>query len=250
MRKAIFGLGCFLLIACGAETTGSSSEPGSAATSGEEATGGSPETGGDSSNGGDADVGGSSSGGSSQGGREHGGTGGTSGTTGGFSANGSGGSDDGEGGEAGASGGSDVAGNAGKAGGGGKNPTSAVCDPALGELEATPYPDCEPRVAGDACEQCIQAECCAESKLCYGYEPGNVCGWGGPTTGTYAGLNEIDCYVACVRDIVIQGGTYDDSADSICVPACTTPYCGLIGNATQGLLLCMRELCDAPCFSP
>jgi hypothetical protein len=247
VRKAMFGLGCFLLLACGAETKGSSSESGSAAASGEEATGGSPETGGDSSTGGTTDAGGSSSGGSPRGGRSSGG-GGAAGTTGGSKSSGNGGET--EGGEAGAAGSSDVAGNGGYGASGGQSPTRAVCDPALGELDATPYPDCRPRVAGDACEQCIEAECCPESKVCYGYEPGNVCGWGGPTTGSYTGLNEIDCYVACARDYVTRGGAYDDATDSVCVPTCTTPTCGLIGSATQALVLCLREHCDEPCFSP
>ena len=177
-------------------------------------------------------------------------------STGGSTATGGsgGGGSDGEGGEGGASaatGGMDTAGNAGQSGGtGGKPPTDAVCDPSVGELDATPYPDCEPRDANDSCELCIQAQCCTESKTCYGYEPGNVCGWGGPTAGSYAGLSEIDCYVACVRDYVTEFGAYDDTTDSACVPACTTPGCGLIGNATQDLVVCLRDHCDDECFLP
>jgi hypothetical protein len=144
-----------------------------------------------------------------------------------------------------------AAGRGGDASGGtGARAPYAVCDPASGVLESIPYPDCEPRSATDACELCIQAECCAESKICYGYEPGNVCGWGGPTAGSYEGLNEIDCYVGCVRNYVSQHGAYDDSAASICVPACTTPSCGLIGKATQDLVACLAANCSDTCFAP
>lgn len=168
-----------------------------------------------------------------------------------------GGSEGGEGGDSDTSGGTSgtaISGNAGQSGGsagtGGRNPSETECDPATGVLDATPYPDCEPRNATDTCELCIQAECCTESKICYGYYPGNVCGWGGPTTGSYAGFNEIDCYVACVRDYVSEFGVYDDAADTACVPTCTTPECGLIGNATQDLVVCLRARCDDDCFVP
>lgn len=254
MRKAIFGLGFFLLIACSGQSLSDESNSGAAAASGEEANGGGS---------GDTDHGGTSSGASSgSGGVATGGSGGAS-PTGGVPAGGaatggataSGGDGTGEAGEAGeATGGTAglaTGGGAGQsAGTGGRSPTDAECDPADGELEATPYPDCEPRDLTDACELCIQAECCAESKICYGYEPGNVCGWGGPTDGVYAGLNEIDCYVACVRDYVSENGAYDDGADSECVPTCTTASCGLIGNATQDLVVCMRTHCEDDCFWP
>jgi hypothetical protein len=61
-------------------------------------------------------------------------------------------------------------------------------------------------------------------------------------------LNEIDCFTACVRDYVDVNGVYDDAADDECVPACTTPTCGLIGNATQELVVCMQANCESQCF--
>jgi hypothetical protein len=259
VHKAILGLGFFLLIACSGQSASDDSKSGAAAASGEEANGGS----------GDTDSGGTGSGArSGAAGTDTSGAGGAS-PTGGSSSGGtamggssaSGGDGTGEGGEAGADNGGagGTAGSSGatagatggqSAGTGGSSPTDAECDPAQGALEATPYPDCEPRDLTDSCELCIQAECCAEAKICYGYEPGNVCGWGGPTSGDYAGLNEIDCYVTCVRDYVTEYGAYDDGADIGCIPACTTPSCGLIGNATQDLVVCLRAHCEDDCFVP
>ncbi|HVR20357.1 MAG TPA: hypothetical protein VMS65_11690 [Polyangiaceae bacterium] len=257
MRKAASSLVFFLLLACGGESKIPDSGKGSAAASGEDASGGSGANHrGGTNAGGQAESGGTNAGGEAQGGNARGGS-----SAGGTAASGgSRPSEGGEGGEAATSGGTAgtaMAGNAGQGGGtgatagaGGRNPSDAECDPADGELDATPYPDCEPRDSSDVCELCIQAECCAESKTCYGYYPGNVCGWGGPTTGSYGGYNEIDCYVACVRDYVSEFGVYDDAADTACVPACTTPGCGLIGNATQDLVVCLRAHCDDECFVP
>ena len=258
MRKAASSLVFFLLLACGGESKIPDSGKGSAAASGEDASGGSGANhGGGTNTGGDAESGGTSAGGQASGGSSRGGA-----SAGGATA--TGGSRSGEGGEAGepapsgGAAGTAMAGNAGQSGGsggatagaGGRNPSDAECDPAEGELDATPYPDCEPRDSSDGCELCIQAECCSESKICYGYYPGNVCGWGGPTTGSYSGFNEIECYVACVRDYVTEFGVYDDAADTACIPACTTPECGLIGNATQDLVVCLRAHCDDECFVP
>ena len=117
-----------------------------------------------------------------------------------------------------------------------------------GELDNTAYPDCEPRDVNNSCELCIQTNCCTESKVCYGFDPGNVCGWGGPTKGTYAGLSEIDCYVHCARDYVAENLSYDDYTADVCMPACTTSACGVLGNATQDLVACLNQNCEADCF--
>jgi hypothetical protein len=133
-------------------------------------------------------------------------------------------------------------------GGSGGDLIDPVCDPPSDELDNTPYPDCEPRDANNACELCIQANCCTESKVCYGFDPGNVCGWGGPTKGPYAGLSEIDCYVHCASDYVAENLTYDDSAADVCMPACTTSACGVFGSATQDLVACLNQNCESVCF--
>ncbi len=211
--------------------------------------------------------GGSSTGGSATGGSNRGGsTQGGSPTTGGSNASGgnggsgaSGAEASGEGGAAAgaagssALGGTYAAGSGGRAGASGTSGTTGAaptCDPTDGKLDATPYPDCAPRDASDPCEVCIEASCCEEAKVCYGYDPGNVCGWGGPSSGIYANLNEIDCFIACVRDYVETNGAYDDAADDRCVPECTTEACGLIGNATQDLVVCLRANCEDDCFVP
>jgi hypothetical protein len=247
VRKAIFSLGFFLVAACSGSQIDSDSESGSAAASaGEDSSsggsgpnggsskGGSGASAGDVATGGD-DSGGSNVGGAAQGGGGYGGTSGSSGTAGSAS-----------GGDAGMA----TAGSSGRAGGGtgGSSITDPVCDPPDG-IDNTDYPDCEPRDAGDACELCIQSSCCEESKVCYGYDPANVCGWGGPMPSPYDTVGEIDCYVHCARAYVEETGVYDDSAADLCVPACTTAGCGLIGNATQDLIMCIEASCEDPCFA-
>jgi hypothetical protein len=258
VRKAAFGLVFFLLIACsGSSTPDETGEGSRAASGGEDASGGGSGesegggggkaggsgTGGTSTGGGA--IGGSASGGSNQGGSELGGT-----SSGGSAGDGTGESGGG-GGSFGATAGTGGVATAGTAGssGGGSSSRDPVCDPATGELDSTPYPDCEPR-SDNPCELCIQASCCEESKKCYGYDPANVCGWGGPTAGDYGGLGEIDCYLECAREYVAVNGIYDDRAADLCVPACTTPECGLIGNATQDLVVCLEDNCDDECFAP
>ena len=258
MRKAIFGLGFFLIAACSGSQEDSDSGSGSAAGSaGEDSdrggsgpNGGSSKGGGSGTNAGSVATGGNESGGSDAGGAPQGG--GTTGGSGGGGASQSGGT----GGTAGSASGGDAglatAGMSGRAGGGtgGGNITDPVCDPAGGGLDNTDYPDCEPRDPGDACELCIESNCCDESKVCYGYDPANVCGWGGPSPSTYDTVGEIDCYVHCARAYVEETGAYDNGAADLCVPACTTDGCGLIGNATQDLIVCMEASCEDTCFGP
>jgi hypothetical protein len=277
VRKAIIGLGFFLIASCSGSSEKDDSESGTTAASGgdESSAGSDQDTGGSTSTGGNAASSGTNTGGSPTGGISSGGS-----STGGSSTGGSprGGSNQGgalqggstsqggSGGAAAAQGGA-AAGTAGRAAGAGVGPAgsggragaagtggtsvTAVCDPPDGEpLDNTPYPDCRPRIAGDACELCIEAYCCEESRVCYGYNPGNVCGWGGPISGTYENLNEVDCFVWCVRDYVEENGVYDDAADDRCIPRCTTQNCGLIGKATQDLVACMRANCEDQCFVP
>ena len=123
--------------------------------------------------------------------------------------------------------------------------TDPECDPAMGELDNTPYPDCEPTDANDACEVCIEASCCAESRVCYGFDPGNVCGWGGPDDD-----GEITCFVACARAYVMENGAYDMTAQDECSAMCATEGCGQIGNATNELIICIQDNCEDECFTP
>jgi hypothetical protein len=258
VRKAIFGLGFFLIAAaCSGSQTDSDSEPGSAAASAGEdsSSGGSGPTGGTSKGGGSGSAGDTATGGDESGGSDAGGAaqgGATTGGSGGGGASQSGGTSGTAGSASGGVAAMATAGSSGLGGGGtgGSGITDPVCDPSEGDLDNTPYPDCEPREASDACELCIQSSCCEESKVCYGFDPANVCGWGGPTPSPYATVGEVDCYVRCARAYVEETGVYDDSAADLCVPACTTAGCGLIGNATQDLIVCMEASCEDECFAP
>jgi hypothetical protein len=197
----------------------------------------------------DDDIGGAGEGGDSSGGTSSGGTAGRGGSSGSSTGGRGGSSGSNTGGSA--TGGSATGGSAtgGSSGAAGAN-TDPECDPGSGQLDNTPFPNCEPR-AGDDCDACIQESCCEESRICYGYDPGNVCGWGGPTSGDYEGASEIDCYRLCAQDYVAVNGVYDDEAVDTCTSECVTPMCGdFIGNATQDLVICMEANCEERCFWP
>ena len=172
------------------------------------------------------ETGGSSSGGSSTGGRGGSATGGTS--TGGTSTGGT------------STGGTSTGGTS--TGGTGGMETDPECDPDTGELDNTYFPNCT-ATAGNPCEECIEENCCEESQICYGYNPGNVCGWGGPD-----GDGEITCYIDCAQEYVMLNGIYDEGAVDECTAACTTEMCGQIGNATQDLVVCLQDNCEEACW--
>jgi hypothetical protein len=190
---------------------------------------------------GDAGTGGTSGKGGSAG---KGGTAGTGGTAGSAGKGGTGGTA-GKGGAAGTGG--TTAGSSGEAGGGGEggDEGEVQCDPASGNLDNTPYPDCEPANDEDECGACIQENCCEESKECYGYEPNNVCGWGGPE-----GRGEIDCYQECMTAYVAgNDGLCDIDGQDSCLATCTTPGCGVnIGNQTNALASCINSNCPSECL--
>jgi hypothetical protein len=184
----------------------------------------------DDGSGGEAgdDSGGTSSGGSS--GSATGGKGGSS--TGGSSTGGS------------STGGSSTGGSStgGSSTGGTGGMDEVECDPDEGELDNTPYPNCTAS-QGNECEQCIEQSCCALSRVCYGTEPMNVCGWGGPD-----GAGEIACYIECIAAYYEDNAVYDDDGRDLCTNMCTTQMCGLIGNATQDMVECVDENCEADCY--
>ena len=194
------------------------------------------DDGGEGGEGAESASGGESTGGSSTGGRGGSSTGGSA--TGGSATGGSATGGSATGGSA--TGGSATGGSA--TGGSGGMDTDPECDPDMDELVNTPYPDCM-ATAGNPCEACIEANCCAESRVCYGYDPGNVCGWGGPD-----GDGEITCYIACAQDYVDANGVFDDDGIDECTTECTTAMCGQIGNATQDLAICLQENCEEACW--
>ena len=184
-------------------------------------------------------------------GSSSGGKGGSSGGKGGSSGTVTGGS---SGSATGGSAGSATGGASGSATGGSSGmQTDHECDPASGELVNTPYPDCEPTDPQDPdpCEVCIEANCCAESRVCYGFDPGNVCGWGGIDLDNNGELDgEITCFVACARAYVEENGAYDMMAQDECSTECATDGCGQIGNATNEMIICIQEDCEEECFTP
>ncbi|HEY3493607.1 MAG TPA: hypothetical protein VGK73_02930 [Polyangiaceae bacterium] len=216
----------------------------------------------DDVNGGEGAEGAEGGTGGSSGGR--GGTGGStagkagsSGSTGkagsagsaGSSSSGTGGTDAGAGGEPGTGG----TGGSGTSGAGGEGPSEdeiPECDPDEGDLDNTPYPTCEPINSDSACEVCIQESCCEESKECFSYAPGNVCGWGGPdASDTEAGEGEINCYQTCILEYIDENeGVCDVDGEDECIAQCTTDSCGQIGNQTQALHGCMWTNCADECF--
>lgn len=186
--------------------------------------------GGEGAEAGDGGKGGTAGKGGTGGTAGKGGTGGTGGTAG--TTAGSGGT------TAGASGDAGDGGDAGDAG-------TVQCDPSSGNLVNTPYPHCDPEDTADVCGACIQENCCEESMQCYGYDPNNVCGWGGPE-----GFGEIDCYQECMTQYVSgNDGLCDIDGQDSCLAVCTTPGCGLnIGNQTQDLAVCINRNCPSECL--
>ncbi|HWP08592.1 MAG TPA: hypothetical protein VNN72_22780 [Polyangiaceae bacterium] len=237
-------LGASLTVGCVVKE-GDDDDSGGAAGEGGSTGGSSAKGGTGGTTGGSAGKGGSS-GGAGKGGSAGSGTGGSAG-----SAAGTGGSTGGTGGSSEAG-----AGDTGGSGGSGGDVIVPTCDPDSGDLPSHPYPTCDADPPGDECEQCIEESCCDFSKTCYGMEPYNVCGWGGPTEGPYAGLSEKGCFQACLSDKVKEadGECLQDDADT-CGAECATPMCyegagqiALVGNATIDLTTCMQENCALKCF--
>jgi len=191
----------------------------------------------------DDDVGeaGDSSGGTSTGGSSTGGRGGSS--TGGSAT---GGTSTGGTATGGSSTGGSSTGGSSTGGSAGMN-TDYECDPDADDN--TLYPNCTAE-ADDDCGKCLETNCCEESKVCYGYDPGNVCGWGGidlDANGTLDG--EFNCFVACALDYVEENDVLDEAGKDLCAGECVTAQCGsVIGNATNELIGCAENHCEDDCW--
>lgn len=132
--------------------------------------------------------------------------------------------------------------------------TNAVfCDPDSGDPLSTPSTSCEFEAMDlngplGACLTCLSAanNCCAELKNCYGDDPNNQCGFGGPTPGETEYLCYQDCIVTRGR---AAGGAYDPDTDpGECADLCATPACSTIGNFTNELIGCMHDSCEDACL--
>ncbi len=189
----------------------------------------------------DNDDGGASSGGSSGKGGT-GGKGGSGGTTAGTSSTGG----TSNGGEPATNGGEGGEGNTGNTG----NETAPTCDTVStggagsDEPTGTPQDDCEPADTDDECGKCIKEKCCEQWNNCGGYEPYNVCGWGGPE-----GEGEFNCWLGCLQKIFIDNGGEDVSMDDweTCNGECATHDdvngndCMQIGDETNALIECFTH---------
>jgi hypothetical protein len=213
----------------------------------------------------DDDGGEAGSGGTTGGTGGKGGTSGSAGKGGTSGSGGSAGSTAGSGGTAGSAGSGGSAGSTAGSSGAGTGGTGMLedddplCDPPSGMLDSTPYDNCEPADGEETepCAVCIEESCCEQSKACYAYAPGNVCGWGGPMDddGEYLGGGEIGCFRSCMLEFVMENGAYDEEAEGDCVADCTTVTdasgmdCdGNIGSATSELIGCMHDSCEVECF--
>jgi hypothetical protein len=237
---ATLGAGCTVTSGDDVDTAGASGEGASGGSGGSSS--------GSSGKGGSAGKAGSATGGSAG----KAGSGGAAGATGGNAGSDSSGAGGTDAGSAGM-------GEAGTSTSGTGGTVTATCDPPTGELPSHDSDTCAPieGATGDdlACQQCMQAECCAATKECYGEDPYNVCGWGGPTEGEYAGYNEIGCYVACLTDYVAANDmTCDSDGEDECFSACATTACfddmtlATPGNATNALVGCLHTNCSDKCF--
>jgi hypothetical protein len=172
---------------------------------------------------------------------------GSTGTTGGTTSAGAT-----SGGSNGISGSTNIAGTNSVAGSGGAAPivTPFQCDPANGKPFGT-RASCA-ATAGNTCSECTAAHCCTEFSDCYATNPGNQCGYGGPT-GDNSG--EITCIQACIIAATNDGGVADDMTIGTCTNNCVTPKdsagvgCGVvIGSQTSTLVDCLNHNCQPECF--
>lgn len=196
----------------------------------------------------DEDSGGANSGGSSgKGGTSSsggkGGTGGTAGSAGKGGTSSTGGT--GAGGE-GAVNGEGGSGNAG-------SETTPLCDMVSaggGDSDpvGTPQDDCEPADTDDDCGKCVKETCCDEWNSCGGYEPYNVCGWGGPDN-----TGEFNCVLDCLQDVFEAEGLITEDDQFACADECVTTSdvngmnCGQIGDETSALLGCVLDADNFDC---
>jgi hypothetical protein len=189
--------------------------------------------------GGEDDEGGRNTGGRSTGGATGGraATGGasTGGTTGGASPTGG----------ATATGGAATGGTA----TGGDSSFAPVCDDDTTKT-GTAADTCEintdgiPKANAD-CISCLSknADCCTALKDCYSTDPNNQCGYGGSAPGETEYLCYQDCLVAKVK----ANGIYEEDDQVACADSCTGS-CGVIGDATNAVIACMHDNCEAECF--
>lgn len=114
----------------------------------------------------------------------------------------------------------------------------------------TPNPTCESSGEQSACTTCVETKCCAEYKECYGTDPGNQCGWGGPDD-----KGELACMQLCAQQALIDQGVLGDDEILACSAQCTTTKehgstldCTLIGGTTSAAFNCIKDSCMVECI--
>ncbi|MEP7048993.1 MAG: hypothetical protein ABJB12_01520 [Pseudomonadota bacterium] len=151
--------------------------------------------------------------------------------------------------------GSSSAGAAGAAGAGGAAPTPFSCDPADAGATGTPNMNaCKMPSGLNDCDKCIRTKCCMEYATCYGTDPGNQCGYGGPNN-----KGEFFCYNSCLVDVFNANQSIEEKDKEKCAANCVTSKdvmasqdCGpVLGSATNDLIGCMADTaggCAAECY--
>ncbi len=135
----------------------------------------------------------------------------------------------------------------GASGAGGSADPGLGCEPGGGPI-STPAETCQFEDP-DPCLACLSASCCSELMNCYGTDPANVCGYGGPN-----GETEYLCIRQCLEArATAGGGAYDREVDDPeCAAECVTivdgSACSAIGNYTSVLVGCMHDSCEDECI--
>jgi hypothetical protein len=116
-------------------------------------------------------------------------------------------------------------------------------------MTGTPYPSCEPADPSNACQACIELECCDELRNCHALDPYNVCGFGGPDPYPQMG-GELFCVMECVNESADpeNGEPVTLQMLDLCYFSCATPACGLPGDETLAVTTCIFENCADQCF--
>ncbi|HEX3852665.1 MAG TPA: hypothetical protein VHW01_16970 [Polyangiaceae bacterium] len=132
---------------------------------------------------------------------------------------------------------------------------SYECDPADGSnLQDTPATSCALATADD-CSTCVQSNCCDKVMACYGTDPGNECGFGGPPAFSGANGGEFACIRSCIQAGVANGPD-DPDLRTMCYSQCATSVAngavedcpGPIGIQTNDLVGCVSDNCLTECF--
>jgi hypothetical protein len=128
------------------------------------------------------------------------------------------------------------------AGGNGGAP-GEVCEYESSAPQQTPScaPDNDPD-DGNACRECMKAECCQDWQACYGEQPRSACGYGGPGDE----IGQFDCITLCFYS-GYPTATDDAELLTACASSCAG-NCDSVAEATSALVACAVDECAHHCF--